>query len=57
MLYELTLLNDVECLGDTIELLPWIINPFTFFDKRLALRLYSLLMFLSPITVGTGSEL
>jgi len=38
-------------MGDNTELLPWTINPFTFFDKRLALR-----MFFSSITVGTGSQ-
>ena len=38
------------------QLLPWTINPFTFFDERLALRMYSLLMFFSSITVGTGSQ-
>jgi len=51
LLYERTLPNNIESMGDNTELLPWTINPFTFFDKRLALR-----MFFSSITVGTGSQ-
>jgi hypothetical protein len=34
LVYERTLHNSIECLGDNTELLPWTVNPFTFFGEK-----------------------